>query len=175
MTNIIISAHGGRWSNQQQDLRLPAGSTVIYYVNDGGMLSNQDGYAILGNLEAGQQPGGNVAQTVAPGGYTYDYACWYAPEFAADCGIYQVGSTARLASLQAYTEAAPLQLSTILATYPNCTIYWVCCREISTPPAKQLTNTPGAFPSGRPADLRRALHAAVDRFCDTYLGRHSLP
>lgn len=175
MTNIIISAHGGRWSNQPQNLRLPAGSTVIYYVADGGILSNQDGYDILDQLQAGQQPGGNVVQTVAPNGLTYDYACWYAPEFAADCGIYNVGSTQLVQSLQNYTEAAPLQLSTILNTYPNCTIYWVCCREISAPPALTLTNTRGAFPSGRMADLRRSLHAAVDGFCDTYLGRRTLP
>jgi hypothetical protein len=137
-------------------------------VNDGGILSNTDGYAILAHLEVGQEPGGTVAQTVAAGGSTYDYSCWYAPEFGPDCGIFQVGSTQRVASLQGNPENAPLLLSQILTNHPNCTIYWVCCREVTVTAVDRLTNMPGAFPSGRPPELRAALHAGVDGFFDSY-------
>ena len=143
MPNNMVSAHGGRWSNQQQNLVVPAGSAVVYYVPDGGMLSNNAGYAILGNLENGQEPGGQVNQQVNAGQSTYDYSCWYAPEFATDCGIYQVGSAQRVVSLQNYDENNPLLLSTIFGMFPNRTIYWVACREITQ--AQALQHSPDSF------------------------------
>lgn len=143
MPNIIISAHGGRWSNQQRNLQVPQHSSVAYYVMDGGMLSNANGYTILGHLQNGQEPGGTVTEQINAGGMTYDYSCWYAPEFAADCGIFQVGSTAPLNTLQNYTASHPLLLSQIFHTYPNCTIYWVCCREVTA--VHMLLNSAGAF------------------------------
>ncbi len=164
MPNIIISAHGGRWSHQQQNLVVPAGSAVDYYVNDGGILSNNDGYAILAQLQAGHEPGGHVAQAAGAGTNTWDYSCWYAPEFAAHCGIYQVGSAQRLASLDNYSEANPLHLSAILQQYPNCTIYWVCCREVAQGMVMQRAAAdPSASPTPR---LRAAMHAGLDAFLD---------
>ncbi|WP_392535819.1 putative adhesin [Nostoc sp. C117] len=65
MTDIIISAHGGRWSNDPQNFRLPYGSEVLFYVEDGGLLSNQDGYEILDKLQKGIVPGGKIVQTVS--------------------------------------------------------------------------------------------------------------
>ncbi len=145
--NIIISAHGGRWSDQKSELQIPEGSKVVYYVADGGTLSNSDGYSILDHLQNGIEPGGKVAPEVSPSNHTYDYACWYAKEFAQHCGIYTVGSKGLTLDLSQYTEEdKPLLLSKILKLYPNCTIYWVCCRE-STDRAhsKFLRNSPGAF------------------------------
>jgi hypothetical protein len=144
--NIIISAHGGRWSDQKPELQIPEGSKVVYYVADGGTLSNSDGYSILDHLQNGSEPGGKVAPEVSPSNHTYDYACWYAKEFAQHCGIYTVGSKGLTLDLSQYTEDKPLLLSEILKLYPNCTIYWVCCRE-STDRAhsKFLRNSPGAF------------------------------
>jgi len=167
MPNIIISAHAGRWSNQRKNLRVPPGSAVVYYVSDGGLLSNSDGYSILENLQAGNEPGGPVAETVIARHDTYDYACWYAPEFAADCGIFEVGSGRLLATLDGYTEDAPLPLRQILESYSDCTIYWVCCREITAAGRGHLTSSRDAFPSGRPLDLRAALRAAVDRLFES--------
>ena len=60
MVNKIVSAHGGRWSDQQEDLIVPQGSKVVYYVNDGEILTNDDGYNILAQLQAGEEPGGSV-------------------------------------------------------------------------------------------------------------------
>ena len=132
--NIAISAGAGRWSDQQQNLTVPQGSTVVFYVADGGILSNDDGYAVLANLQAGNAPGGDIAETVSAGSQTYDYSAWYSPEFATSCGIYNAGSNDPISSLELYTEGNPLLLSRLLAMYPNCTIYWVCCREIAFRP-----------------------------------------
>jgi hypothetical protein len=146
MPDIIISSHGGRWSNQQRNLQLPAGSSVVFYVNDDEVLPNDAGYDLLEDLEAGTVDQSEIVQTVGPNQSTYDYSCWYAPEFAADCGIYAVGEAQRQASLRAYTEARPLLLSQILAQYPNCTIYWLACREVSdVDPIAKLRNAPGSY------------------------------
>ena len=148
MTNKIISAHGGRWSDQKKDLEIPAGSSVVYYVGDGGILSNTDGYKILDNLQKGREPGGTVVEQDNAGDKTYDYSCWYAPEFASHCGIFEVGSQKLIQPLRGYTEANPLLLSQIFHTYPKCTIYWVCCREITKrSESPVLVNSPGAYPS----------------------------
>lgn len=144
--NIIISAHGGRWSDQKLDLRIPEGSRVVYYVADKVRLSNRDGYSILDDLQNGSEPGGQVVEEISSPNCTYDYSCWYATEFAQKCGIYTVGSKGLTLDLSKYTKDKPLLLSEILNLYPNCTIYWVCCRE-STDRAhsKFLRNSPGAF------------------------------
>jgi len=81
MTNVVVSAHGGRWAWQQPVLTVPNGSSVVFYVRDGGIPPIPDGYAILDNLQEGDEPGGSVAQQVFGGGRTYDYSCWFAPEF----------------------------------------------------------------------------------------------
>ncbi len=143
---IIISAHGGRWSNQSKNLVVPKDSKIVYYVNDGQILSNHDGYDILDNLMNAIVPGGQVAQEVTSGNVTYDYSCWYAPEFAAHCGIFEVGSSELVESLVPYPESNPLLLSQIFQRYPGRTVYWVCCREVSDPETTEtLVNTPGAF------------------------------
>ncbi|MFB2769406.1 putative adhesin [Pelatocladus sp. BLCC-F211] len=146
MPDIIISAHGGRWSDDKQDFPLPDGSKVLYYVDDGGILSNSDGYKILGNLQKGNVPGGKVVQEVSSKSLTYDYSCWYAEEFKDDCGIYEVGSNKLIENLSSYTEKKPLLLSEICKKYPQCNIYWVCCREITKREQSDfLRNSPGAF------------------------------
>jgi hypothetical protein len=148
----IISAHGGRWSNQKPDLAVPSTSAVAFYVKDGQLLSNTMGYAILGALTKNQTPPYPVVEQVS-GGKTYDYACWYAPQFANYCGIYEVGSTKQVASLKQYTENNPLLLSQILQMYPDCTIYWDACREVSVhAETAVLQNSPGAFPSESPPE-----------------------
>jgi hypothetical protein len=150
MPNMIISAHGGRWSDQKCDLDVPQGSSVVYYVIDGGLLSNADGYDILEELQKGNEPGGTVVERDKAGNKTYDYSCWYATEFAAYCGIFEVGSQKLIESLQGYTEDKPLLLSKIFKVYPNCTIYWDCCREITkrgTSPV--LVNSPGSYLTSR--------------------------
>ena len=146
MTNIIISAHGGRWSDQKPDLLIPEGSKVVYYVADGDILDNNNGYKILDNLQKGIEKEDKVEEISSPN-CTYDYSCWYAKEFAKDCGIYTVGSTDRTEDLSNYSEDKPLLLSEILKLYPNCTIYWVCCRESTDKGghSKSLHNSPGAF------------------------------
>jgi hypothetical protein len=143
---IIISAHGGRWSDQAQNLRIPAGSSIVYYVNDGQILSNYNGYQILSDLQNAVTPRVRPAQQLSGGQSTYDYSCWYAPEFAADCGIFMVGSDQLVEPLNQYTEDNPLLLSQIFQSYPQRTIYWDCCREISDRTITNvLKNTPGAF------------------------------
>lgn len=142
--NIIISAHGGRWSDQELDLRIPAGSRVVYYVADGEILYGES-YQILDNLQRGIEPGGQVVEEISSN-CTYDYSCWYGTEFPEHCGIYTVGSTDLTQKLSDYTVDQPLLLSTILKLYPNCTIYWVCCRErTDRDHSKFLRNSPGAF------------------------------
>jgi hypothetical protein len=146
MTNMIISAHGGRWSDQKNDLKVPTDSSVVYYVTDGGILSNTDGYRILDKLQKGIEPGGTVVEQDNAGDKTYDYSCWYAPEFASHCGIFEVGSQKLIQSLKGYTEDTPLPLSQILHNYPKCTIYWVCCREVTKrDESPVLVNSPGSF------------------------------
>jgi len=146
MTNIIISAHGGRWSDQKPDLLVPEGSKVVYYVADKGILDNTDGYQILDNLQNQKEPGGKVVEEISSPNCTYDYSCWYAKEFPDHCGIYTVGSQKPPQDLSDYTEDKPLLLSEILKSYPNCTIYWVCCRGITDrATSKILRNSPGAF------------------------------
>lgn len=146
MDNIIISAHGGRWSDQKPDLLIPEGSKVVYYVADGGILDNPKGYEILDNLQKGKEPGGTVAPEISPPNHTYDYSCWYATDFAGHCGIYTVGGRKLTQDLSLNTEDKPLLLSEILKSYPNCTIYWVCCRGITDrATSKILRNSPGAF------------------------------
>ncbi len=146
MANLIVSAHGGRWSNQRDDLTVPNGSAVAYYVPDGGVLKNADGYRILDELQRGNEPGGKVVELIEAGKPTYDYACWYAPEFAGHCGIYEVGSRTLVESLKPYTADKPLWLREIFARYPDRVVYWVCCREVSDPQQHtQLTVAPGSF------------------------------
>lgn len=146
MTGIIISAHGGRWSDQKSDLLIPEGSQVVYYVPDGASLSNNDGHKILDNLRKGSEPGVPVVETIVSSQFTYDYSCWYAADFANDCGIYTVGSPKPTQDLDKYTEEKPLLLSEILKSYPNRIIYWVCCRESDDRAhSKFLRNSPGAF------------------------------
>ena len=143
---IIISAHGGRWSDQPQNYVIPEGSSIVYYVNDGGILPNYEGYQILYALRDSQVPPVPPAQQLGSGQSTYDYSCWYAPEFAADCGIFMVGSNQLVESLQHYDEDNPLLLSQIFHNYPNRTIYWDCCREVSDRPVTSvLKNSPGAY------------------------------
>jgi hypothetical protein len=131
MPNRIVSAHGGRWDDEHEDYTVPDGSEVVYYVADGGILSNDDGYRILAELQAGREPGGHVVERVGEGEDTFDYSCWYAPEFADHCGIFTVGDPNRTRSLEHYDEHNPAHLSDVFGWYPNCTIYWVACREIS--------------------------------------------
>ena len=151
MANLIVSAHGGRWSTQRRDLTVPQEASVVYYVLDGGILRNRDGYRILEKLQKGHEPGGHVAERIDAGRHTYDYACWYAPEFAAHCGLYEVGSRERVASLESYTAEKPLWLAEIFARYPKRVVYWVCCREISDPEREEhLTNSPDSFLTAAP-------------------------
>ena len=146
MHNIIISAHGGRWSDQKPDLLIPEKSKVVYYVADGDILGNTDGYTILDNLQKGKEPGGKVAKETTPANHTYDYSCWYAEDFPDHCGIYTVGNTKLPQDLSGYPIGKPLLLSEILKSYPNCTIYWVCCRgSTHRDTSKVLRNSPGAF------------------------------
>jgi hypothetical protein len=152
MPDIVVSAHGGRWKAQEANLEIPKGSEVYFYVKDGGILDNNTGHAILANLKSNNAPGGKVAQTVFEGGRTYDYFCWYAQEFAAYCGIYAVGSPNRIQDLSQYTKANHLLLSAILKHYPNCKVYWDCCRDISTPAEGfPLQDSQDAFPGPPPS------------------------
>ena len=53
---------------------------------------------------------------------------------------------ALIQSLAGYTEDNPLLLSQIFQNYPNCTIYWVCCREVTQRDASPvLVNSPGSY------------------------------
>lgn len=150
MPNLVVSAHGGRYSNQQPTLVVPGNSEVVFYVRDGETLSIPTGQQIFDALTRdGREPGGTVVQRIFGGGKTYDYACWYAPEFAASCGLYAVHSVIAFNNLRAYTPQNPLWLSQILAEYPNRVIYWDCCRCIS-PAGAPLQNPPEAYP-GPPA------------------------
>lgn len=133
MSDIIVSAHGGRWSNQNRNYHVPVGSEVVYYVQDGGILPNREGYEILGALEQGHEPQTPSVQTVGGGGYTYNYSCWYAYEFGQHCGIFEVGTGRQLMSLNQYTENQPLLLSDIITMFPDRKVYWDCCREVAQP------------------------------------------
>lgn len=163
MVNKIVSAHGGRWSDQQEDLIVPQGSKVVYYVNDGEILTNDDGYNILAQLQAGEEPGGSVIQQVNAGSPTCNYSCWNAPEFQEYCGIFAVGEQTQVASLQEYTEDNPLLLSQLFDDYPNCTIYWVCCREISNRESnKNLTSSAEAWPQIRQKIMSKQLNTIIN-------------
>jgi hypothetical protein len=131
MASIYVSAHGGRWEDQEENLVIPENSKVVYYVHDGVILSNENGYEIFEELKNGNEPGGQVANEIDQGDSTYNYTCWFANEFPNYCGIYEVGTGDLLKDLSRYTEDYPLSLSDIIAEFPNETIYWVCCREIS--------------------------------------------
>ncbi|MBA3003068.1 MAG: hypothetical protein FP813_04350 [Desulfurivibrio sp.] len=145
MSNVIVSAHGGRWSDQLKEFKFGKGS-VDFFVQDGEVLSNQEGYKILENLVAGKEPGGNVAEEISSGEATYDYSCWYAEEFKKHCGIFEVGTGKLLQSLSTYSEDAPLLLSKILKDYPGVTVYWVCCREVTLRSENTcLVNSPESF------------------------------
>lgn len=133
LPGIIVSAHGGRWTNQKENLEVPSKSTLIYYVPDGGTLSDPDGEEILYALKKGEKPKVPVAQTVTAGHDTYNYECWYASDWAKDCGIFEVGTGRLLMSLEKYTEKNPLSLKTILEKFPGCAVYWDGCRSVSDP------------------------------------------
>ncbi|APR87856.1 hypothetical protein A7982_13205 [Minicystis rosea] len=125
---------------------------MVFYVRDGGMLSNQAGYRILSQLQRGTVETAEIVETVAAGASTYDYSCWYAKEFAKACGIYDVGSTTLRQSLSQYTASKPLRLSQILREYTDCTVYWLACRESSSHDKSDvLENAPDAFPGAAPA------------------------
>ncbi|NOU19221.1 MAG: hypothetical protein HOO91_16815 [Bacteroidales bacterium] len=130
MYNVIVSAHGGRWSNQQKDLELKKGK-IVYFVNDGVILPNKTGYKILNHLKQSNEPGGTVVESVNPNEKTYDYSCWFAEEFKETCGIFEVKTGRLLKDLKNYSENNPLLLSDILKEFPGLIIYWVCCREVS--------------------------------------------
>lgn len=146
MNDIIVSAHGGRWSDTAKSLIVPPGSAVAFYVHDGRALSNKEGFEILDELRRGVVDRSKIVETAEAGGLTYDYECWYAPEFAAHCGLFEVGSKALVASLQPYKEDNPLPLSQIFQWFPNRTIYWLACRTV-TPrgTSSVLHNPPDAF------------------------------
>ena len=72
------------------------------------------------------------------------------PEFAAHCGIYEVGSTKLVESLQSHPEDNPLPLHDIFTRYPKRVVYWVCCREVTAPEEDVLRNSPGSFLTAPP-------------------------
>ncbi|HWT90244.1 MAG TPA: hypothetical protein VN179_03930 [Solirubrobacterales bacterium] len=149
MPNLVISADGGRYTDQQPTLIVPPGREIVFYVGDDEELSNEAGYEIFDQLiDAGVEPGGNVLERVRAGEGTYDYACWHAGDFPDHCGIYEVGNQARLDDLSGYSEKDPLWLSEILERYPNPVIYWLCCRTAS-PREEGLTNPADAYPGPR--------------------------
>lgn len=131
MPNIVVSAHGGRWVDEKPTLEVPAESAVAFYVADGGLLPNTEGYLILDALRRGDEPGGKVVEELGAGDLSFDYSCWFAKEFKADCGIFEVGTGKLLLDLSTYTEDAPLLLAEIFKRFPKCKVYWDCCREIS--------------------------------------------
>ena len=151
MPNIVVSAHGGRWSSQAPDMPIPANSTICFYVADGGCLSNADGWVILNNLFQGIQPGGNVVERDGWGDSTYDYACWYQSGSGVACGIFEVGTGTLLKDLSPYTGRYPLLLSQIFAEFPGCVVYWDACRTVSPGDAEELLTGPeDAYPGPRP-------------------------
>jgi hypothetical protein len=74
MANIIVSAHAGRFHDQTRSLIVPQGSSIVYYVPDGGLLPNDEGYEIFYALSAGRQPRTPAVETVMPGESTFDYS-----------------------------------------------------------------------------------------------------
>jgi hypothetical protein len=146
MTDIVVSAHGGRWSDQLKDFKVPPGSTVKFYVDDGGILPNDLGYSILDALLTDDAAAFPAIETVEAGEPTYDYACWFAPDFAEDCGLYLVGRPVLYASLSACGESNPLPLSYVVERYPNRVIHWVACREVTgRDEDRVLTNASESF------------------------------
>ncbi len=148
MLHIIVSAHGGRFSNQRQTLRVPPGLSINYYCLDGQILSNNDGYWLFNHLQNGYDVSQYVRQRKDEGEFTFDYSCWFAPEFAAYCGIFELGNPDPIDSLRAYSQANPLLLSQIFARYSgtDCVIEWLCCRTVTAAFAgAQLSNPKGAF------------------------------
>lgn len=146
MKKIIISAHGGRWSDQQKNLPFLRNG-IKFFVQDGEILYNDAGYAILNSLKVGTEPTDYpVVESLVPGKLTYDYACWFAEEFSSDCGIYEFGTGSLLKDLTHYTADAPLLLNQIFSEFPNSIVYWVCCREISDRAiSNKLINSKTAF------------------------------
>jgi hypothetical protein len=131
MPNLIVSAHGGRWSNTDQIL-VPRDREVIFYVADGECLSNEDGYRILGELLAGSEPSGPEVQRVVGGQPVYNYECWFAPEFAGYCGLLEVGTRCLIDPLEDTTEEYGLSLDSIFHQYPHYrVVYWVACRTVT--------------------------------------------
>lgn len=131
-SGIIVSAHGGRWSNVGRGLEIPKGSSIAYFVRDGEILSDEAGEAILRSLVQGEWPREPVVQVRAAGEETYNYECWFAPQWASDCGIFEVGTGRLLLSLERFTEQNPLPLSEIIRLFPGRTIFWDACRSVTS-------------------------------------------
>lgn len=141
--NLIVSAHGGRWSDTTADLPVPADQRIDYYVHDGDTLDGWTASAILKELQQGREPGGTVVDSVS-GADTYPYEMWYDHSWAAECGIFEVGSTTLVKSLKHHTEKNPYPLEQLLKDFPDReVIYWVSCRSVSDRKTeKYLSNPP---------------------------------
>ena len=145
MPNLIVSAHGGRWSNTPQIL-VPRDREVVFYVPDGEPLSNEDGYRILGDLLAGNEPSGPYIERVTGGHPVYNYECWFAPEFAGYCGLMEVGTRCLIDSLETTSEDYPLTLDSIFHQYPHYrVVYWVACRTVTPAETARPRTSPGDF------------------------------
>lgn len=130
-SGIIVSAHGGRWSNVGRGLEVPKDTTIDYFVDDGQILNNEEGTEVLESLIAGSWPKARIVQSIEGGEETYNYECWFARNWGDECGIFEVGTGRMLMPLNRYTEENPLPLSTIVELFPGQTIFWDACRSVT--------------------------------------------
>ena len=134
--NYIVSGHGGRYVEPTHYVWVPDGYTVVFFVEDGQILLDDDAWPIYNDLLAGSEDSvqGKIVATHGAGDQVYNYSCWPYPELGNDSGIFEVGgSTDRpIIDLNQYTGENPLTLGRLFGQLPQPgVIYWVACTEAS--------------------------------------------
>ena len=75
MPSILVNSHGGRIVNPPNPPQfvVPAGVTIHFYIQDGGILPNDEAWQILTALQNFNPPAPNFYTAVAAGTACFDY------------------------------------------------------------------------------------------------------
>jgi hypothetical protein len=76
MPRVLVNCHGGRVANplNPPQFRVPAGVSIHFYVNDGNLLSDTDGWRVLTARQNLTPPPPNIFTVVSgPGTMCFDY------------------------------------------------------------------------------------------------------
>lgn len=135
--DYVVSGHGGRWATPTHEVWLPEGFTANFFVQDGGILSNEDAWPIYNHLLAGDESSvqGKIVKTVQSEEKAYNYSCWYYPELGRNSGVFKVGAITTdnpIIDLSDHTGENPLTLGGMFELLPEPgVIYWVACQAVS--------------------------------------------